>query len=164
MISLRGEERSTLSWAIPKHINKNSARISHTRGYGKMTCEKCSAKFSRKKCLHQFCPAHQAEVAAFQKEIDEHVQELVVRAWHPRTKAPEVQASKTKDDNVVSRIQSPKNHHYHSAKTSGSHSPEKTRQPEIYHPEITNRLFLLRLHLLMNCIASDLLPMRPPIF
>ncbi len=91
-----------------------------------MTCEKCSAIFSKKKCLHQNCPAHRAELTAFQRKIDEHIQEMVVQAWHPRDNALEVQTPETENNtNVVSRIKSP--NHHHSAQTSGnSHSPGKT--------------------------------------
>ncbi len=91
-----------------------------------MTCEKCSAIFSRKKCLHEKCPSHRAEVAAFQKKIDNHIHKMIVQAWYSRDKAPEVQPPHETENNiVVSRIQSPK-HHHHSAQTSGvMHFPGK---------------------------------------
>ncbi len=82
-----------------------------------MVCETCPAIFSKRKCLHQFCPAHRAELAAFQKKIDNHIHKMMVQAWYPRTKALEVQTSKTENNIVVSRIQSRK-HHHHSAQTS----------------------------------------------
>lgn len=56
-----------------------------------MTCEKCSAIFSRKKCLHENCPSHREELAVYQRRIDNHIHKMVVQAWYPRTKALEVQ-------------------------------------------------------------------------
>ncbi len=50
-------------------------------------CETCPAIFSRKKCLHQNCPSHKAELTAFRRKIDDHVHAMAVQAWHPRTKA-----------------------------------------------------------------------------
>ncbi len=111
-----------------------------------MTCEKCSAIFSKKKCLHQNCPAHRAELAAFQKKIDNHIHKMIVQAWYPRTNALEVQTPETENNIVVSRIHSPKHHHYHSAQTSGSsHSPGKNEAAGEIHHRNHKQLFPLRL-------------------
>lgn len=128
------------------------------------SCEKCSAIFSRKKCLHQNCPSHREELAAFQKEIDEHIENMVVQAWHPRTKAPEVQASKTKNNNVVSRIQSP-NNHYHSAQTSGiHHSPGKNKAAGDIPPRNHKQTFSTPAAPPNDKALGILLPAQPPIF
>ena len=144
-------------------LNKSSARISRTGECSKMACESCPKIFSREKCLHAKCSEHKVELAAFKRKVDEHIHEMVVQAWHPRTKALEVQTPEIEKSNVVSRKQSPK-HHHHSAQTSGnSHSPGKNEAAGDVRPPRNHKTFSAPAAHPNERIASDLLPMRPPI-
>lgn len=121
-----------------------------------MTCETCSAIFSRNKCLHAKCPAHQAELAAFQRKIDEHIQAMVVvQAWHEvhRGSTPH----ETENNNMVSRT-FPQNHYHHSAETSGIHHvPGKNEAVGDITPP-RNQTFSAPAAASNERIAPDLLP------
>lgn len=51
-----------------------------------MNCETCPKCWSGK-CRQ--CPKHQAELAAFQRKIDNRIHAIAIEAFHPRTKAPD---------------------------------------------------------------------------
>lgn len=129
-----------------------------------MTCETCPAIFSRKKCLHQNCPSHEAELAAFRRKIDEHIQAMIIREWYPYTKAPGGSIpQETENNSAVSRTQSPKKYH-HNAQTSGHHPGQHTAVGDSLSSRNHKQTFSAPTAAFNKRIASDLLPVRPPIF